>query len=589
MIEGRTDDRTSARGAALWAAGATSAAAVCALASLLTDAVGSSEGEPPIDGVGTAAVVSVAPLVIVAIISIVGLVLKPAVAGAVTAGYGAVAVGLTVMDLSLVGSPIDSNRLELFRPTTAEALTPALGAYLLLAAHALAVIGGLFGLVAVNRASFGDGYGHSASADLSGRATAARIGSLLALSAGTAALIGAITMFAPPFDSTDSIVLVPAVVEAPLTTSIGSGLVALAILVVVSAALASISPAVAAGATLGAGVGLLGIAGARFLAGADSGPAIAASLGAAVGVVVSVVLVVIGALILPVAALRERRSGGVRIARSGTVDGSSAFMRWHIAAGSLGAAAGILFIVGGLLPVLDVPEGLPDPTILATRTTVVAGFVLVVAAVPLFFSLFAATVRPALGVLAIAGVMAASGVLQSLVLATDIDGISVGAGGIAAAVGVVAALGCGVAVLLAGSAEREDVDTSDTSSDRTVGAVAWAGAILSAVGLGLPLYRGADVTAASFFEIPWGWDAWGQALLAVAVVIGAGVAAKSRPSRGSALLVGSAVAMVIYLLGWPLTQGRALDPAVGPGVFVGALGCVILAVAAVLSARRGAE
>ncbi|MDJ0393927.1 hypothetical protein QMK17_11355 [Rhodococcus sp. G-MC3] len=585
VIEGRTDDRKSARGVALCATAAVSVAAVCALVALLTDAVSSSEGAQPSAGISVAGVVSVAPLVVVAILSIVGVAVRPAFAGAVTAGYGAVAVGLTVIDASLIGSPIDSNRLELFMPTTAEALTPAMGSYLLLAAHALAVLGGIFGLATMNRASFGDGYGHSANADLSGRATAVRVGSPLAFLTGTAALVGAVTMFAPPYDSTDSIVLVPAVVEAPLATSVGSGVVALALLVVISAALASISPTVASGATLGAGLGLLGIAGARVLAGGDSGPTIDASSGAVAGAVVSVVIVVVGLSFLPVAALRERRSGPARIERSGALEGGSVFMRWHVVAGLLGAAAGVLLLTGGLLPVLEVPDGLPNPTILATRTTVVAGFILVVSSVPMFFSMFAATVRPALGVLAVAGVMAASGVLQSLVLATDIDGISVGFGGIATAVGVLVAFGCAAAVLLAGSAEREDVDTSDTASDRTVATVAGAGAILSVIGLGLPLYRGTEVTAASFFEIPWGWDAWGQALLAVTVLVGAGVAARSRPARGSALLVGSALALVVYVLGWPLTQGRALDPVVGPGVFAGALGGLILAVAAVLSAR----
>ncbi|MGB6050868.1 MAG: hypothetical protein WBG14_08400, partial [Rhodococcus sp. (in: high G+C Gram-positive bacteria)] len=56
--------------------------------------------------------------------------------------------------------------------------------------------------------------------------------------------------------------------------------------------------------------------------------------------------------------------------------------------------------------------------------------------------------------------------------------------------------------------------------------------------------------------------------------------------RSTALLVGCVVAMIVYLLGWPLTQGRVSDPVVGAGAVVGVIGVVVLAVAALLSARR---
>lgn len=586
VIEGRSEDGRSSRVLAVWATTATSVAALCALAALSVDAVRSTAGAPPGSGVIAAGVLAVAPLVVVAVLAIVVFALRPALAGALTAGYGAVSVGLLVLDLGLVNSPIDANRLELFRPTTAESLQAGLGTYLLIAAHALAVVGGLFGLLAINRASFDDGYGHSTRADLTGRASAARIGGLAALVAAVAAVVGAASMFAAPYDSIDSIVLVPAVVDAPLTTAIGSAVVALAVLVVVAAALASISPTVAAGATLGAGLGLLGLSGSRVIAGVGSGPTIDPSVGAWIGAAAAIVLVAVGLLVIPLSALRDRRSGAARIERADLAKSGGAAMRWHVAAGSAGVLAGVLLCAGGLLPVLEVPDGLPNLTILATRIAVIAGFLLVVVSVPLFFSLFASVVRPATGVLAVAAVMAAAGVLQSVVLATDIDGIALGTGGVATLLAVLAALACGAAVLLAGSAERDDVDTSDSDFDGRIASVAVLGAIVSAVGLALPLYRGADVTAPALLELPWGWDGWGQALLAVALVGSAVVAARSRPQRGTALLAGGVVAMVVYLLGWPLTQGRALDPVVGAGALFGVLGAVILAVAAVLSARR---
>lgn len=587
VIEGRSPDGASSRAAALAATVATSIAALIALASLALESVGSTEVGGPQPGVVAGAVVAVAPVFAVAILAILAVLARPAFAGALTAGYGAISVGLLLLDLGLVSSPIDANRLELFRPITAEALEPELGAYALIAAHALAVVGGVLGLVAVGRASFDDGYGHSPRAELTGRSSSVRIGATLSVTAVVASLVAAAAMWAPPYISTDSIVLVRAVVESPLTTALGSGALSLAVVIVAAAALASISPPVAAGAMLAAGLGIAGVFGSRVVAGSASGPGVDASAGSWIGAVGGIALTVVAVLALPVSAVRDRR-GDAREStrRDRELQDSSSSMRWHVVAGTSGVVGGVLLSAAGFLPILDVHDGVPNPTILATRTALIAGFVLVIASVPMFFSLFADTVRPALGIIAVAAIMASTGVLQSVVLAADIDGIGLGIGGIATALGAAAAGVCGVGVLLAGSSERDDVDTSDVRNDGNVGSVAWLGGFVSAVALGLPLYRGVDTSAASFAEFPWGWDVWGQAVMAVTVVVAVVLAARSRPARGTALLVGSAVAMVVYLLGWPLTQARVLDPVVGAGSFVGALGFVILAVAAALSARR---
>ena len=584
-IEPVTSEDVNARRAGLWAAGLTAAAALCGLAAIASNTVRSATEESPGPGVPAAAAVSLAPLVAVALLALAAALSRPALAGALTAGYGAVALGLTVLDVGLLRSPIDANRLELFRPNTAEVLDPAAGAYLFIASHVFAVVGGLFGLRAIDRASFGENYGHSAQAELVGRAAAIRIGGTLSALAAAAALLTAGAMFAPAYVSTDSIVLVPAVVQSALTTSIGSGLIALAVLVVVAAALASISPTVTSGAIAGAGLAVLGVFATRVIAGSASGPEIEVSAGSWLGTVAASVLVLVGALALPSAMRRDLRVAAVRERRRASLP-SGRSIHLHIAAGIDGAVAGVLLCAGALLPVLDVPAGLPDPTILAARVALVAGFVLVLACVPMFFSLFAAATRPLLGVVAVAGVMAGAGVLHAVLMATEIDGIAVGSGGVATGLGVIAAVVCGALVLLAGSAEREDVDTSEIRTDSKIGSVALLGGTMSAIGLGLPLYSGVDASAASFVDFPWGWDAWGQAVLAVTVVAATAVSARSRPARSTALLVGCVVAMIVYLLGWPLTQGRVSDPVVGAGAVVGVIGVVVLAVAALLSARR---
>jgi len=589
-IEPVTSEDVNARRAGLWAAGLTAAAALCGLAAIASNTVRSATEESPGPGVTAAAVVSLAPLVAVALLALAAALSRPALAGALTAGYGAVALGLTVLDVGLLRSPIDANRLELFRPNTAEVLDPAAGAYLFIASHVFAVVGGLFGLRAIDRASFGENYGHSAQAELVGRAAAIRIGGTLSALAAAAALLTAGAMFAPAYVSTDSIVLVPAVVQSALTTSIGSGLIAVAVLVVVAAALASISPTVTSGAIAGAGLAVLGVFATRVIAGSASGPEIEVSAGSWLGTVAASVLVLVAALAFPSSTRRDLRGTAVRETavrerrRASLPSGRSIHL--HIAAGTGGAVAGVLLCAGGLLPVLDVPAGLPDPTILAARVALVAGFVLVLACVPMFFSLFAAATRPLLGVVAVAGVTAGAGVLQAVLMATEIDGIAVGSGGVATGLGVIAAVVCGALVLLAGSAEREDVDTSEIRTDSKIGSVALLGGTMSAIGLGLPLYSGVDASAASFVDFPWGWDAWGQAVLAVTVVAATAVSARSRPARSTALLVGCVVAMIVYLLGWPLTQGRVSDPVVGAGAVVGVIGVVVLAVAVLLSARR---
>ncbi len=591
-IEPDRDDDKSAFAPAVLAAAAAVVAALCGVVALsfesvvTQDSVTAATGEVIGAGVTVAALIALAPVLLVSVMAVFGAIARrAALTGAVTAGYGAVSAGLAVLDVGLLIDPIDSNRLELFRPTTAAALEPGTGAYLVLAAHVLAALGGVFGLVAVSRASMSDGYGHSTHADMTNRASAIRIGGWLSVLAVAAAAVAAGSMFASPYDSSDAIVLVPVVIDSPMTTSVGSGIVALAVLIVVAAALASISPTVAAGAFVGAGLGMLGVTGSRVVAGASSGPGVDEAPGSWVGVFASAVLVVVGVVLVPVSKLRERRGVSAEVRRTTPAESRSATNRWHVVVGVVGVAAGVLIVTGALLPTLSVPDGLPNPTILATRVAAVTGFVLVLASIPMFFSVLAAPVRPALGVVTVAAVMGASGVLQSVVLATDIDGIVLGVGGIATALGTIGAVLCGGCVLLAGSAEREDVDTSDMRVDVGFGSVALLGGLLSAAGLALPLYRGTDVTAAWFGTFPWGWDVWGQAFLAVTIVVSAVVASRSRPARDTPLLVGCVIAMIIYLLGRPLTKTRALEPAIGSGVIFGALGALTLAVAALLSAR----
>ncbi|OZC72667.1 hypothetical protein CH306_03185 [Rhodococcus sp. 15-725-2-2b] len=568
-------------------------AAIATVAAQLIGVVRSADGSPVGDGAVVAAILAGAVPVLVVIGAAVGLAGKRVeLAAALLAGYGAVALGFTLLDVALLSDPIDANRLELFRPLSAAMLDATPGAYVLLVGHAVSVLAGVAGWSAVHRAGLGDGYGHSVYSEHVGRAAAGRVGPMLAGLLGAFGVLAAVAAFASLYRSSDPVVIVTAVVESPVFVAVGSAVVGIAALVVAASALAALSPQVASGASVGAGLGVLGFAGVGLLAGLGTGDRVDAGLGAYLGTVAGLGLLICGALVAPVAAARDRRAleraqqreTGSRGVRGVSGPGTT---RWHAAAGTVGALSGVLFVLGSLLPILETDSGIAAPQILATRVVLVAGFVMILGSVPLLFSEFASTARPFVSMFWLGAVAAAAAVLQSVVLAEDVEGVSTGVGALGIIAGVVAAAAAGVLALFAGSAERDDVDTSqDSATDGVVLGTGSIGAVLLAVGLALPLYRGSDLTAATVTEFPWGWDTWGQMLLAVGVIVAAVVAARARSARGAVLLAAAAVAGIVHLSSWPLTSARATDPEMGPGVLPSVAGILVLAVAAALSARR---
>ncbi|QSE89610.1 hypothetical protein JWS13_13720 [Rhodococcus pseudokoreensis] len=545
---------------------------------------------------------------------------RTAVAGALLAGAGAVSVGAAVLDTQLWSDAIDANRLELFRPDTAAELAAGTGAYAALAGHTLIAFAGLLGMVAVHRASLMDGYGDARSAEQVGRATGARIGFLPSAVAVAAAVVLVGALFAPAFVSEDPVILVPTVVESDLAASAGAGILAASVLIVVASALASISPPVASGALVGAGLAALGVVGTRLVAGLAAGERIQPGPGAVWGTVGAGLLVLVGVCIPMIDRTRDGRilktlaaspsapaQGGP--AKPGAVTPSAKgvakaalraeaaaararIARWHVAAGVTGIVTALLAAAGALLPVLDIPGDTARPDVYATRVVLVAALVLVVGCVWLLLSEFASAVRPAVGVLWVTIPYSVAAVSQSVVLATDVPGIGAGIGAVLLWCAAVTAGVTGVLTWFAGSAEREEIDTSEEpSTSIAVLAVGGLGAVAAFAGLGLPLFHGTDARGdeyapASFAEVPWNLDVWGRVLLGVAVVLAVIVASRARPARAVALLLGSAVAVGVYLVSWPLTVARVTDPEMGAGVVPATVGIVLIAAAAALTARR---
>ena len=513
---------------------------------------------------------------------------RPELSGGLLAGAGAVSFGLVVLDIALVQDPINANRFELLRPVSAASLDSGVGAFVVLFGHLLGVFAGVLGGLVVHRAALDDAYGAAPHPELEGSPVAARAGFAWSATVTCAVVALAFSLFPAAWTSTDPLIVPLPALDSNQLILIATLLIAAALFVVVASALASASPAVAAGSVVGAAACALGPVAARLLAGIQD-DRLAPTRATVTATVGAVSLLAAGAVLGVVVRIRDDRAATERSDRlRARVDewaGSFTVTRWHIFAGAAGIAAALLIGIGALLPIVSVPAGSADPEIFATRVALVGAVALVVSAVWLLLSEFAAAVRPAFGVLCVATVMASSGVLQATVGGHQIDGVGVGPGSIAVALGVVVAIGAGVLAWCAGSAERDELDRSrEIEPNMRILTVGLTGAVLSIIALGLPLYRGTDASAASFGR-SWGWDTWGQAIFGVAVVVAVVLAASSRPARGSALVVGAAVGMLIYLASWPLTRDRVHEPTMGLAVPVTVVALVFLAATAVLAYR----
>ncbi|MFC4603370.1 hypothetical protein [Rhodococcus kronopolitis] len=524
---------------------------------------------------------------------------RPAVAGALLAGAGALALGLLVTDLQLWAGPIDANRLELFRPLTAARLGVGPGAAVVVFGHGLAVLAGVLGMVTVARAAHEDGYGRSDLPDHDGAAVGRRIGAPLAGVAVAAALALAAALCARPLNSADPVLLMRPLLDAPAAVAVGSALVAAALLVVVAASLVATSVEVAAAAMLGAATAALSLVGPRFAAGVAA-DGVSVGPGAVVGVLAGLVLAAVAVAVPVVAAARARRglarllacrsrpadaapragASGRKAAAAADAAVRSRVGRWHARTGVVTIAAGLLAVAGSLLPVLTATGWTALPSVPATRVVLVTGAVLVVAGVWLLLSEFAALVRPAVGVLWAAQVAAVSGVFAAVLPVLDVPGVGWGPGATVLTLSALAAVGAGLGAACAGSTERDGIDTSEPAALRpAVLGVGVAGALASVVGLAQPLVDGVGPGPGR------GVDLWVRVLLVVVVVVAVAVAARSRPARGASLLAGAALAMGTYLIGWPLATGRVAEPVAGPGAVGAILGVVLLGAAAVVAVR----
>ncbi|MGC0362694.1 hypothetical protein ABH922_000678 [Rhodococcus sp. 27YEA15] len=527
---------------------------------------------------------------------------RPEFSAALLAGLGASAIGALVLDLQLFVGAIDANRLELFRPASTAAIEPGVGAYMTVLGHGLLVLSGALGLAQVYRESERDGYGDARVPEFVGRSVGARIGGWAGSAAALAAIGFVLALFGPAFTSSDPIFLARPLVDSPVSMAVGAALLGAAVLVVTASALTAVSALAGSGALIGVGVGALNLGGTRAAAGLTAGDRIGVGTGSTVAAACAVIIVVVGIAVPALAIARESRvlaakapirsnpptsKRAVRDALAAESAAARARGRSrHRIAGVGGVTTAALAVLGTVLPLLTLPDGISSPSISTVRIVILAAVVLMIPSVGLFVSRLAPTVRPVVGVVWTAVAMGIGAVLQSVAVATDVPGVGVGAGALVLGVAAVCSALTGLAVASAGSAERDDVDTSSAAAVRLpVLIVGGAGAAAVLIGTALPLYRGVDYTAPSVLGWPWGLDTWGQLTIGIAAVGAAVVAAYARPVRAAALLCGSALAAAVYVAGWPLLSARVVDPTVGVGAITAGAGIVLSIVAAVLSIR----
>lgn len=498
-------------------------------------------------------------------------------------GAGGIAAGLAVADLQLFVGALDANRLELFRPTSASELRAGPGTVLVLAGHGLMVAAAVLGMLTARRSGVLEDP-EAAGNRIGEEGPVLRRAGLLpvALVVASAAVL-AVAGFLPPLTSSDPVILVPAVVQSPAPMVASALLLALA--VAVTAALALVSSSLAGGsAALTAAALLLASVHLPRLLGAASVPGVGPGAGAWVGLVTAVLLALGAVALVASSRRRDRRGAGVEV--QAQLPGSTTL---HRATAVCGVLAGGVAVLASLLPVVSTGAGVAAPEVNQARVLLLGGVLLAAASAAMVGS-FAPTVRPVVGVLWLGVVLGGGGVLQAVLVATDVTGVGWGVGAVLAVSAVLVAVVCGALAGLAGAAEREDWDTSDPPGAagvyrvRPLLVVTVLGGLAGVLGLVLPLcaapgFTAPGVTRGAPLTDAWGWDTWSLVLVASALVLTLAVAARARAPRAAALLAGATLVLALHLASWPLTCARVPDGGAGPGVVPTGVAVVLLAAA----------
>jgi hypothetical protein len=523
-----------------------------------------------------------APLLLVlaaapAVLAILSVLFGRAPTGAgILVGAALLAPGLALVDAQFFVDAVETSRPEIMVPTSLAASTPAMGAYLLLAGHLVAV---LAGVLAAGRAGADPDSDYfavlDASVDTSGRGRA--IG--LALAASAVTVVG---LLLPPFSSDDAFIVSRDLVANPPLVMYGGLVIALTVLLGAVAAASNPQPPVARGMAVGLFVGLawlvlpqlVAIATVDWLHLERGGPLLA--------------LVPLGLLAVSFLV----RGDGVPDEKAGGADEVQLETSpLHLGTGVLGVLAGVATLLAsfGTLVVVEGGEQLES---YANRQLLPAGIVIILLGVALF-TRWAGAARPAfvvaLGSVPLVGLAALDNAFSATAVNNLIPGVAlptpetrVGPAAWFVIAAIVLGAAAAIAAAIAGGAERDDVDLSKRTLHIRYGVPA-GGAVLFAIGAFTSPMLKADGYTAPGILTEFRLASWGLLIGLVVVVAAAAIAALARPVRAAPLLLGAATVAGVHVLQFPMTSGRVAGAEVGSGTWL-ALACLVALIAAAIAA-----
>jgi hypothetical protein len=491
----------------------------------------------------------------------------PTAAG-ILVGAALLAPGLALIDAQFIHDALLAARPEIMVPTSLAPLTPTTGAYLLLVGH---VVTAAAGILAAGRAGADPDSDYFAALDAT--ASTNRRGKAVgwALAAGSVSVIG---LLLPPFRSDDAFIVAQDLIGSPSLVMYGGMLIALTLLI--GGVVAAIDPrtAVARGVAIGLFVALawlvvpqlVAIAAVDWVHFERGAPLLA--------------LLPVGVLALLIAGDKSETDTQVSLENSPL----------HLITGVLGVLAGAAALFGAFGTL--VITGVDQPESYANRQLLPAGILIIVLGIALF-TRWAGAVRPvlvvALGAIPLVGLAALDTAFTATTLGNAIPGLTVAVSEtrvgpavwfIIAALGLAAA--AAVAAVVAGGAERDDVDLSKRVFHGRY-AIPTGGAVLFAIGaFASPMIKASDYTAPGIVT-DFRLASWGLLIGLLVVVGAAGIAAVARPARAAALLFGAAIVVGVHVLELPMTGGRATDAQAGSGTWL-SLACLVALVVAAVAA-----
>ncbi|WP_459707161.1 hypothetical protein [Actinophytocola sp. KF-1] len=497
------------------------------------------------------------------------------VAAGVLAGAALLAPGLALVDAQFIVDALQASRPEILVPTSLADLSPGIGSYLVLGGHLAALVAGV---LAGGRAGADPTSDYFAALDRSVSVAGRGAAMGWALAAAVVSIAG---LFFPPFRSDNAFLLAHDLVDSPALVRYGSILLALTLLVGGAVAAGSSRPALARGMGVGLFLAMAWLALPQVFAVAAIDWLHVERGGGLLTLVPLAVLV----LILFFVRGERVRDG----ARDGELELRTSPL--HVVTGVLGVLTGAAAIAGAM-GALVVVEGGDQPESYANRQLVPAGIVVLVLGAALF-TRWAGAVRPAfvvsLGAVAVVGFAS----LDAAFTGTTLPGtafnlpivtvdLRVGAGTWFAVVAIVLAGFAAVAAVVAGGAERDDVDLTERTLHTRIAIPAGAAVLLAVGAFAAPMISAPDFTAPGIVT-EFRLASWGL-LIGLAVVAGAAaVAAFSRPHRAAALLFGGAAVVGVHLLELPMTGDRAEGATAGQGTWL-SLACLLALVVAAVTA-----